>query len=194
MTVHETVMVALERVQPTPFLTSTLGLAFGERSKDRRARSVTAALGLDRYRDKQIRELSTGTRRIAEIACLMALEPVCLLLDEPSSGLAQRETEALGALLADLKAERDLTLVVIEHDIPLIMSISDRIIAMADGVVIADGSPEFVRRQPAVVDAYLGGSIAAIERSGRHVEVTPSPGPGRGVRRTRDEHAGASRR
>ena len=166
MTVKETVMLAFERVQPTRFLTSTLGLTLGERSKERQARALVAAMGLDRYRDKQIQELSTGTRRITEIACLVALQPVCLLLDEPSSGIAQRETEALGRLLVDLKNQLDLTLVIIEHDIPLIMGISDRIIAMADGNVIAEGTPDVVRNDAAVVDAYLGGSIAVIERSG----------------------------
>ncbi|HET6818266.1 MAG TPA: branched-chain amino acid ABC transporter permease/ATP-binding protein [Mycobacteriales bacterium] len=166
MTVKETVMLAQERVSPTRFLTSTLGLTLGERTKERRARALVAAMGLDRYRDKQIQELSTGTRRITEIACLVALDPVCLLLDEPSSGIAQRETEALGELLVDLKAQLGLTLVVIEHDIPLIMGISDRIIAMADGTVIAEGTPDVVRADPAVIDAYLGGSITAIERSG----------------------------
>jgi len=166
MTVKETVMLAQERTTPTKFLGSTLGLTVGERTKERRARALVAAMGLDRYRDKQIQELSTGTRRITEIACLVALDPVCLLLDEPSSGIAQRETEALGALLLDLKAQLGLTLVVIEHDIPLIMGISDRIIAMADGAVIAEGTPDVVRTDHAVVDAYLGGSITAIERSG----------------------------
>jgi ABC-type branched-subunit amino acid transport system ATPase component/ABC-type branched-subunit amino acid transport system permease subunit len=166
MTVKDTVMLAQERTRPTRFLASTLGLTLGERTKEATARALVAAMGLDRYRDKQIQELSTGTRRITEIACLVALNPVCLLLDEPSSGIAQRETEALGALLVDLKAQLGLTLVVIEHDIPLIMGISDRIIAMADGSVIAEGTPDVVRTDPTVVDAYLGGSITAIERSG----------------------------
>ncbi|MFI6503946.1 ATP-binding cassette domain-containing protein [Nonomuraea typhae] len=166
MTVKETVMLSLERVQPTGFLTSTLGVMLGERKKERQAGALIAAMGLDRYRDKPIQELSTGTRRITEIACLVALQPMCLLLDEPSSGVAQRETEALGQLLAELKRELDLTLVVIEHDIPLIMGISDRIIAMADGELIAEGPPDVVRNHPRVVDAYLGGSITAIERSG----------------------------
>ena len=76
-------------------------------------------------------------------------EPICLLLDEPSSGIAQRETEALGQLLVDLKRELDLTLVIIEHDIPLIMGISDRIVAMADGSIIAEGTPDVVRNDPA---------------------------------------------
>jgi ABC-type branched-subunit amino acid transport system ATPase component/ABC-type branched-subunit amino acid transport system permease subunit len=165
MTVKETVMLSLERVRPTGFVTSTLGVTLGERKKEGQARALISAMGLDRYRDKSIQELSTGTRRITEIACLVALQPICLLLDEPSSGVAQRETEALGPLLVDLKKELDLTLVVIEHDIPLIMGISDRIIAMADGSLIAEGTPDEVRTDPLVVDAYLGGSITAIERS-----------------------------
>ena len=177
MTVKETVMLALERVAPTRFLSSTIGLTLGERSKERQALALVSAMGLDRYRDKQIQELSTGTRRITEIACLVALEPVCLLLDEPSSGIAQRETEALGKLLMDLKAQLDLTLVIIEHDIPLIMGISDRIIAMADGSVIAEGTPDEVRVDPAVVDAYLGGSITAIERSGDADRPAAKPAP-----------------
>ncbi|HWC33597.1 MAG TPA: ATP-binding cassette domain-containing protein [Mycobacteriales bacterium] len=166
MTVTESVMLALERTQPTSFLRSVAGLSFGERDKERQAREIVGFMGLDRYRDKQTQELSTGTRRITEIACLVALQPTLLLLDEPSSGVAQRETEALGALLAELKRELDLTLVIIEHDIPLIMGISDRIIAMADGKVISHGTPDAVRNDPVVVEAYLGGSIAAIERSG----------------------------
>src|SRR4051812_41093008 len=170
MTVRETVMLAMERVQPTGFLSSALGFTVGERAKSSRVDELISVMGLGAYRDKQIQELSTGTRRITEIACLVALEPVCLLLDEPSSGIAQRETEALGQLLVDLKTQLDLTLVIIEHDIPLVMGISDRIVAMADGAVIAEGTPDVVRRDPAVVSAYLGGSVEALGRSG---SVTP---------------------
>src|SRR5206468_143868 len=160
---------------PTRFLSAALGVTPGERRKESRARDLVALMGLDGYRDTQIQELSTGTRRITEIACLVALEPTCLLLDEPSSGVAQRETEALGALLVDLKRQLDLTLVVIEHDIPLIMGISDRIVAMADGAVIAVGTPDVVRNDPQVVDAYLGGSVTVIERSGGAAAASPPP-------------------
>jgi ABC-type branched-subunit amino acid transport system ATPase component/ABC-type branched-subunit amino acid transport system permease subunit len=167
MTVEETVVLAQERISATSFVGSVLGISGrSERAKKVRARELIGMLGLDVYRDRQIRELSTGTRRISEIACLVALEPTCLLLDEPSSGIAQRETEGLGVLLDDLKRQLDLTLIIIEHDIPLIMGISDRIVAMADGSVIAEGTPEVVRNNAMVIDAYLGGSITAIERSG----------------------------
>ena len=130
------------------------------------ARELVGAMGLDAYRNKQIQELSTGTRRITEIACLLALQPSLLLLDEPSSGIAQRETEALGRLLREVKDELDLTLLIIEHDIPLIMGLADRIVAMDAGMVISTGTPDDVRADPLVITAYLGGTVAAIERSG----------------------------
>ena len=166
MTVLETVQLAMERTLPTQLLASVLGLPGRERQRVQAARDLVGSMGLWAYRNKQVQELSTGTRRITELACLVALEPRVLLLDEPSSGIAQRESEALGALLRDLKEQLDLTLVIIEHDIPLIMSLADRIVAMDAGRVIAAGPPEIVREDPAVVEAYLGGRIEAIERSG----------------------------
>jgi ABC-type branched-subunit amino acid transport system ATPase component/ABC-type branched-subunit amino acid transport system permease subunit len=165
LTVLECVQLSLERVHPTRLVPSLLGLRGAEKRKLRQAEDLVGWMGLGRYRSSQIQELSTGTRRITEIACLVALQPQLLLLDEPSSGVAQKETEALGALLVRLKAELGLTLIIIEHDIPLIMGLSDRIVCMADGEVIAAGTPEEVRNDPAVVEAYLGGSMAAIERS-----------------------------
>jgi ABC-type branched-subunit amino acid transport system ATPase component/ABC-type branched-subunit amino acid transport system permease subunit len=165
LTVLDAARLSFERVAPTSFFGSVLGLTGRERSKDRMARELVGAMGLDSYRNKQIQELSTGTRRITEIACLIALQPTLLLLDEPSSGIAQRETEALGRLLQQIKDELDLTMLVIEHDIPLIMGLSDNIVAMDAGTVIAAGPPDVVRTNPAVVEAYLGGSATAIERS-----------------------------
>jgi ABC-type branched-subunit amino acid transport system ATPase component/ABC-type branched-subunit amino acid transport system permease subunit len=167
MTVLDAVRLSLERTDPTRLAPALLGLRGAERRKDATAREIVSSMGLDEYRNKQIREISTGTRRITELACLVALEPVVLLLDEPASGIAQRETEALGGLLRDLKEALDLTLVVIEHDIPLIMGLADRIVAMDAGEVITSGKPDQVQRNPRVVEAYLGGKMEAIYRSGK---------------------------
>jgi ABC-type branched-subunit amino acid transport system ATPase component/ABC-type branched-subunit amino acid transport system permease subunit len=166
MTVSDAVAVALERTAPTGFLTSIAGMSGGERRKQREARDIVALMGLSRYQDMQIQELSTGTRRITEIACLVATRPTLLLFDEPSTGIAQRETEALGSVIGEIKDALGVTLVVIEHDMPLIMGLADRIIAMADGKIIASGPPEVVQHDPQVVEAYLGGSPGAIQRSG----------------------------
>ena len=165
MSVLEVVKLSLERSTPTRFLPTAVGLHKAERTKDARAREFINMMGLHGYRNTQVRELSTGSRRIVELACLVALEPVLLLLDEPSSGIAQRETEALGDVLTRLKTELDLTLVIIEHDIPLVMRLADRMIAMESGRVLAVGDPAEIRSDPRVIESYLGGDVRAIERS-----------------------------
>ena len=90
-------------------------------------------MNLGAFRDKFVRELSTGTRRIVDLAMCIAHDPTVLLLDEPSSGIAQRETEALGPLLQRIQRETGCALLVIEHDMPLITGVSDRIVALELG-------------------------------------------------------------
>ena len=123
-------------------------------------------MNLGAFRDKFTNELSTGSRRIVDLACVLAHQPTVLLLDEPSSGIAQREAEALGPLMLKIRDQLGASLLVIEHDLPLLSSVSDRMIAMDLGAVIAQGSPETVVHDPRVVASYLGDNQAAIARSG----------------------------
>jgi ABC-type branched-subunit amino acid transport system ATPase component len=163
-TVIDAVTLATERAAPTRFWRSALGCERAH-AKRTRAEDLLGLMGLWEYRNTQVRALSTGTRRITEFACMVALEPIVMLLDEPSSGIAQRESEALGHVLTRIKDELAITLVIIEHDMPLVMGISDRIVAMAAGRVIADGTPDQIRTDDDVIESYLGGDIVAIERS-----------------------------
>ena len=167
LTVLETVQLAGERRNPTRTLPALLGARRADRVKEDRARELISLMGLESFVDKQVSDLSTGTRRITELACIIALEPKLVLLDEPSSGVAQRETEALGGLLDRLKQQLDATLIVIEHDMPLIMGISDRIVALDTGSVLAVGTPAEVIADDRVLESYLGGAGIATERSGR---------------------------
>ena len=123
-------------------------------------------MGLQAYRDKFVSELSTGSRRIVDLSMSIAHDPLVLLLDEPSSGIAQRETEALGPLLQRIRQETGCAMLVIEHDMPLITSLSDEIVALELGSVLLQGPPDEVMTDPRVVTSYLGGDLATIERSG----------------------------
>ena len=124
-------------------------------------------LGITDFRDKFVRELSTGSRRLVDLACVLAGDPDVLLLDEPSSGIAQKETEELPALLDRIKFETGCALMVIEHDMQLISAISDELVAMELGQVVLRGKPTDVLNDPRVVAAYLGNDSAAIHRSGQ---------------------------
>ena len=169
LTVRETLQVALEGRHRTGFTSAALFLPRGYRA-DRRQRAdaeeIIAFLGLGPYADRFCAELSTGTRRIVELGALLALDARILCLDEPTAGIAQRETEAFGPLLLRIREELDASLLVIEHDMPLIMSISDRVYCLEAGQVIAEGSPAGVRDDAAVIASYLGTDQRAIQRSG----------------------------
>ena len=123
-------------------------------------------MGLGEYRNSFVRELSTGTRRIVDLACLVAHRPAVILLDEPSSGIAQREVEALAPVVERLRDEMGASLVIIEHDIPFVSGVSDRLIALDQGRVVTTGPPSDVLAHPDVIESYLGTSSAAIARSG----------------------------
>jgi ABC-type branched-subunit amino acid transport system permease subunit/ABC-type branched-subunit amino acid transport system ATPase component len=156
----------------------TVGLALrGVRPWERRIRSeadeIIAFLGLGRYAEKFINELSTGTRRIVELACLVASGSRVLCVDEPTAGLAQRETEAFGPLILRIRDELDASLLVIEHDMPLVLGISDRVYCLEAGAIISEGAPEQVRNDPLVIASYLGTDRQAIDRSGVVAPTSP---------------------
>ena len=154
LTVRETVGLAVRGVRPW------------ERKVRAEADEVIAFLGLGTYVDKFINELSTGTRRIVELGCLLASGSRVLCLDEPTAGIAQRETEAFGPLILRIKEEIDASILVIEHDMPLVLGISDRVYCMEAGSIIAAGDPETIRNDPLVIASYLGTDENAIRRSG----------------------------
>ncbi|HEY5874336.1 MAG TPA: ATP-binding cassette domain-containing protein, partial [Ilumatobacteraceae bacterium] len=168
LTVRETIQVALEARGRTPFVATALGLPGSrrcERSRRADADDLVSFLGLGRYADAYVIDLSTGTRRIVELANLLALDAQVLCLDEPTAGLAQRETEKFGPLLVSIRKEMSASMIIVEHDMPLIMSMSDRIYCLELGAVIAEGVPSDVRNDPLVVASYLGTDERAIQRS-----------------------------
>ena len=169
LTVRESLMVALEarsQSRLVPSMTALPPSPGQERAKRVEADELIDYMGLKRYADHFVATLSTGTRRIVELSSLLAVNARVLLLDEPTGGVAQREAEAFGPLIKQVQAELDAAVIVIEHDMPLVMGISDRVYCLEAGAVIAEGSPEEVRRDPLVIASYLGTSDQAIGRSG----------------------------
>ena len=130
------------------------------RTAERRARDradeVMQIIDLHPYIAKPAGALSFGTLRLTELACLLMLTPRMILLDEPASGIAQKETEALAPLLRRIRDTLGATILIIEHDMPLVMGLSDRLYCLDLGRVIAEGTPDEIQRNPRVVEAYLG--------------------------------------
>jgi ABC-type branched-subunit amino acid transport system permease subunit/ABC-type branched-subunit amino acid transport system ATPase component len=169
LTVRETILVALEARERSWLVPSMTGLPpspAAERRKRSEAAELVDFLGLGRYADEFVSNLSTGTRRIVELGTLLAVDARVLLLDEPTGGVAQREAEAFGPLIVRIQRELGASMLVIEHDMPLIMSISDRVYCLESGAVIAEGPPGVVREDPRVIASYLGTNERSIQRSG----------------------------
>jgi ABC-type branched-subunit amino acid transport system ATPase component len=168
--VSDTLLVALEAKGRAGMLSTALALPRARRlnkSAQAEVGELVDFLGLGRYRDHFVSDLSTGTRRVVELAGLLALDAKVLCLDEPTAGLAQRETEAFGPLIRTIQKELSASVLLVEHDMPLIMGISDRVYCLEAGSIIAEGPPAAVRDDPKVVASYLGTDERAIVRSGR---------------------------
>jgi ABC-type branched-subunit amino acid transport system ATPase component/MFS family permease len=169
MTVSETLAVSLERwIEQRSAFAAALRLPSVFDDEERtmlRVDELIELMNLGSFRRSFVRELSTGTRRVVDLACQVAHRPTVILLDEPSSGIAQREVEALGPLLRRLRDEMGAALMVIEHDMPLVSSISDRLLALDQGRVVTTGAPSDVLAHPDVVQSYLGTDAAALTRS-----------------------------
>ena len=160
LTVSETLAVSLDRhtrvrepISSMLYLPST---ARSERAVWHRVDELVGEFGLAPYRDTPTSDLSTGTRRILELACVAGHQPELLLLDEPSSGLSQRETEGMADVIREIRMLTGATVAIIEHDVPLVSSLADELVCMNLGSVICRGLSDDVLRNQVVIDAYLG--------------------------------------
>ena len=132
------------------------GVRSAEKVHRRRVEQVIEFLDLEPYRDKLISGLLYGVRKVIELARALCSEPKLILLDEPSSGLNVEETDDMSFWIRDMKSELGITVLMVEHDMSLVYRVSDRVIALNYGKVLAMGSPAEVQSHPDVVAAYLG--------------------------------------
>jgi ABC-type branched-subunit amino acid transport system ATPase component/ABC-type branched-subunit amino acid transport system permease subunit len=170
LTVRETIQVAASRRHKVGILSAMLSAPWVRRSERRTrqmADEIIERFGLGNWADARTSDLSTGTRRICDLAAQVAARPKVILLDEPTAGVAQREAEAFGPILRQIRDELDCAVLIVEHDMPLLMGLCDRIYALETGSVIAEGTADEIRNDPAVVASYLGTEEAAVNRSGR---------------------------
>jgi len=135
------------------FLPSVLA---DEKAHRRRVEQVIEFLDLAPYRDKQISGLPYGVRKVIELARALCSEPRLILLDEPSSGLNAEETDDMSFWIRDMRTDLGITVLMVEHDMSLVNRVSDRVIALNSGRVLAMGTPAQVQQHPDVVAAYLG--------------------------------------
>ncbi|MDE2762262.1 MAG: ABC transporter ATP-binding protein [Gemmatimonadota bacterium] len=122
----------------------------------RHVEEIIDFMNLEALRSREVGNLAYGNQRLVEMARALALDPAILLLDEPTAGMNAEEKESMARFILDVHEERGVTVVVIDHDIDVIMDISDRVVVLDFGRRIAEGTPGEVRGDPAVIDAYLG--------------------------------------
>jgi branched-chain amino acid transport system ATP-binding protein len=159
MTVLDNIKVGRHARTHKGFLSHALrlpGVAKEEEDCSRRAAELVRFLGLEKVAHQRVAELPFGTRKRVELGRALASEPALLLLDEPAAGLNHEEVGALGSLIRAIRDQFQLTVLLVEHHMGLVMSVSDHVVALSFGRKIAEGTPAQVRRHPDVVQAYLG--------------------------------------
>ena len=164
MTVLENVMIGCHCRTETTILDAILGTRRSireERQTVEKSYRLLERVGLAKEADEFARNLSYGAQRRLEIARAMATDPFLLLLDEPAAGMNPQETHDLDELIVRIRAEDKLAILLIEHDMKLVMSISDRIYVVEYGKEIAQGTPREIKENPRVIEAYLGEEVNA---------------------------------
>ena len=144
-----------------------------EREIETRAMEVLEFVNLAHLADEYAGNLSSGQKKLLELARTLMAEPRLVLLDEPAAGVNRTLMRDLSASIVRASVERDVTFVIIEHDMPVVMTLCDPIIVMANGAVIAEGAPDEIRANPAVLEAYLGSTFQESPK-------VPSPSMGEG--------------
>jgi ABC-type branched-subunit amino acid transport system ATPase component len=169
LSVEDVLMVSEDARHPVGVVSTTLQMPWARRAERRKHQAVDrviSSFGLDRFRDHRTSELSTGTRRVVDLASIVLADPRLLLLDEPTAGIAQREAEAFIPLVRRLQEVSNCTIVLVEHDVPLVFELCSKVVVMEAGAVVAEGTPDEVSRNPRALAAYLGASAEALESSG----------------------------
>jgi ABC-type branched-subunit amino acid transport system ATPase component len=178
LTVEEVLLLTLDAGRPVGIVATTLQAPWArrsERAKQAAVDEVIGSFGIERFRRHQVAQLSTGTRRVVDLASIVLARPRLLLLDEPTAGIAQREAEAFVPLLGRLHELSGTTIVLVEHDVPLVFALCDQVVMMETGTVVSSGTPDEVARDPRALAAYLGASAEALAVSGAPV-ATAGPG------------------
>lgn len=165
MTVRDAVAVSVDRWmdvrEPVALALRLRPARRTEAAVRRRVEELLQLGGLVEYADVPVAHLSTGTRRLVELVAVVGFRPRVLLLDEPTAGVAQREAEAVALTIEQFRTELGIAMVIVEHDIPMISSVADRLVCLDQGAVLSEGAPHDVLHDPRVLEAYVGGPAPA---------------------------------
>jgi len=169
LSVEDVLLICEDARHSVGVVSSTLQMPWARRSERQKRQAVDRVIGsfgLSRFRYHRTAELSTGTRRVVDLASIVLARPRLLLLDEPTAGIAQREAEAFVPLLKRLHQVAECTILLVEHDVPLVFELCSTVVVMETGSVVSSGTPDEVSRDPRALAAYLGASEEALAVSG----------------------------